>query len=182
MKKVLLFRQLGRLVLDANVTDDQLRAQIYRKVSHDDLEAAMAEADRIVPPIDDNYFDLLAQRYSYLRQCSPAFLARLRFPLRACGPVAAGCCRRPAPTRPYWPSTCAKTTLRSTLCRPVGIGMCSMIRTGSIVDITNWPLCGSCGKHCALATSAMPILESAPTCLLDPALLMRYRGAVSRVG
>jgi hypothetical protein len=67
-EKVLLFRELGRLVLDANVTDDQLRAQIYRKVSHNDLEAAVTEADRIVRPIDDNCFHLLAQRYSYLRE------------------------------------------------------------------------------------------------------------------
>jgi len=63
-EKVLLFRELGRLVLDATVTDDQLRAQIYRKVSHDDLLAAVAEADRIGRTTDDNYRDLLAQRYS----------------------------------------------------------------------------------------------------------------------
>ncbi len=40
---------------------------------------AVAEADRIVRPLDDNYFDLLAQRYSYLRQCVPAFLAAFEF-------------------------------------------------------------------------------------------------------
>jgi hypothetical protein len=78
-EKVLLFRELGRLVLDATVTDDQLRAQIYQKVSPDELEVAVAEADRIVRPLGDNYFDLLAQRYSYPRQCVPAFLAAFDF-------------------------------------------------------------------------------------------------------
>ena len=40
-------RYLGRLVLDATVSDDQLRAQIYQKVSPNELEGAVAEADRI---------------------------------------------------------------------------------------------------------------------------------------
>lgn len=39
----------------------------------------MEEAEHIVHPDDDNYFDFLATRYSYLRQFTPAFLQAIAF-------------------------------------------------------------------------------------------------------
>ncbi len=78
-EKVLLFRELGRLVLDPAIDDADLRHAIYTKVEREQLAAAVDEADRIVRPLDDSYFDLLGTRYSYLRQFLPAFLDAFTF-------------------------------------------------------------------------------------------------------
>ena len=51
------------------------RATIYRRVlPEEDLAAAVDDADRIMRPLDDDYFDLLADRYSHLRRFAPALL------------------------------------------------------------------------------------------------------------
>jgi hypothetical protein len=78
-EKVLLFRELGRLVLDASITDGEVRARIYEKVGREQLQAAVEEADRIIRPLDDNYFDLLGARYGHLRQFAPTFLDTFAF-------------------------------------------------------------------------------------------------------
>src|ERR1700730_704578 len=46
-------------------------------MSEGDLAAAVDDADRITRPLDDNYFDLLGERYSHLRQFAPALLDAL---------------------------------------------------------------------------------------------------------
>jgi TnpA family transposase len=78
-EKVILFRDLGRLVLDPAVADQHLRAAIARRLPLDKLRTAVEECDRLVRPLDDNYFDLLADRYGYLRQFTPALLAACTF-------------------------------------------------------------------------------------------------------
>jgi TnpA family transposase len=78
-EKVLLLRDLGRLILDPAVTDPELRARLYRRLPEARLRAAVAECDRLIRPLDDNYFDFLADRYSYLRQFVPPFLAAFAF-------------------------------------------------------------------------------------------------------
>lgn len=76
-EKVRLFRELGRLVLDTSIQDTILRRAIYRRISRDQLQEAVDEADKIARPDDDNYFDFLETRYSYLRQFVPALLVEL---------------------------------------------------------------------------------------------------------
>ena len=78
-EKVRLLREVGSIVLDAAVTDDQLRQRIYARVPEAQLRAAIEECARLIRPLDDNYFDFLADRYSYLRQFIPAFLAAFAF-------------------------------------------------------------------------------------------------------
>lgn len=78
-EKVRLFQELGQLVLDPAVTDAQLRAMIYERLPRERLEAAVAECDRLIRPVDDQYFDLLAQRYSTLRAFAPEFVAAFTF-------------------------------------------------------------------------------------------------------
>lgn len=79
-EKVVLFRAMGRVVLDTSVSDADLRAAIYRQVlSEADLAAAVDDADRIMRPLDDDYFDLLADRYSHLRQFAPSLLGAFNF-------------------------------------------------------------------------------------------------------
>ncbi len=78
-EKVRLFRELGRLVLDTSIQDTILRRAIYRRISRDQLQEAVDEADKIARPDDDNYFDFLETRYSYLRQFVPALLEHFSF-------------------------------------------------------------------------------------------------------
>lgn len=74
-----LFQTLSTILLDPEVADDQVRTTIFQQISQQRLQVALAECQRIIRPLDDNYFDFLAQRYSYLRQFAPAFLEACHF-------------------------------------------------------------------------------------------------------
>ncbi len=78
-EKVRLFSELGQVVLDPTVQDPHLRATIYQRISREALQRAVVEAEQIARPDDDNYFDFLEARYSYLRQFVPAFLDAFTF-------------------------------------------------------------------------------------------------------
>ena len=67
-EKVLLFRDIGHLVLDSSVSDGQLRQMIYQRVPADKLQAAVEECERLLRPMDDSHFDFLAHRYGHLRE------------------------------------------------------------------------------------------------------------------
>lgn len=77
--KVRLFYQVGSLILDDTIADETLRKAIFRQVSLEDLEAAVADANAIMRPEGYEYFDFLEKRYSYIRQFSPALLAEVPF-------------------------------------------------------------------------------------------------------
>lgn len=78
-EKLMLFREIGAVVLDPQVSDKELRAVIYRCVGQDRLQAAVAQCDEIIRPQDDSYFDFLKTRYSYIRRFAPAFLEAFHF-------------------------------------------------------------------------------------------------------
>ncbi len=78
-EKVRLFGEVGRVVLDTTIRDTTLRRAIYQRISREHLQRAVAEAEKIARPDDDNYFDFLETRYSYLRQFVPSFLAGFVF-------------------------------------------------------------------------------------------------------
>lgn len=78
-EKVRLFQLVGRILLNSDIPDAQIRALIYRQIRREELEAAVAECDEIMRPADDSYFDLLATRYSNLRQFAPRFLETLHW-------------------------------------------------------------------------------------------------------
>lgn len=73
-EKVVLFHTLGEVILDGAVDDSGLRAAIYQKLSHDRLKVAVEESAKLMRPLDDNYFDLLAERFPMIRQFAPEFL------------------------------------------------------------------------------------------------------------
>ena len=60
------------------VTEQRLLASITW-IPPPTLQRAVEEAEQIVRPDDDNYFDFLATRYNYLRQFTPAFLQAFSF-------------------------------------------------------------------------------------------------------
>jgi TnpA family transposase len=77
--KLRLFRDLGRLVLDATVSDAELRTTIYRWIPPERLHAAVEGCEELIRPLDDSAFEFLERRYSYLRQFAPAFLEAFAF-------------------------------------------------------------------------------------------------------
>jgi TnpA family transposase len=78
-EKVYLFREMARAVLDPAIGDPNLRSAIYQRITPTVLRRAAAESDRIVRPLDDNYFDFFETRYGYLRQFTPTFLNTFTF-------------------------------------------------------------------------------------------------------
>ncbi len=72
-----LLQNLMGVVLDESVSDQDLRRVIYKLFGEDKLRSAFSECERMTEPLDDNYFKLLASRYSYLRQFIPTFLTAL---------------------------------------------------------------------------------------------------------
>ncbi|MBI3304612.1 MAG: Tn3 family transposase [Deltaproteobacteria bacterium] len=78
-EKVYLFRELGRVILDPEIADAALRPTIYQRIPPLVLRRAVEEADRIVRPLDESYFDFLETRYSYLRHFAPPFLETFTF-------------------------------------------------------------------------------------------------------
>jgi hypothetical protein len=78
-EKVRLFQELGEVIVDETVPHEEVRGKIYQRISPDELKAALEECQRLLRPDDDNYFDFLANRYSYLRRFAPLFFAVFRF-------------------------------------------------------------------------------------------------------
>lgn len=81
-EKVRLFQMVGRILLNLDIPDAQIRALIYQQIRPEELEAAVAECEQIMRPPDDSYFDLLATRYSNLRQARPTLLGNDALALR----------------------------------------------------------------------------------------------------
>ena len=78
-EKVRLCKDLGSIVLDESIPNADVRARIFQYLPAAALREAVDECDQLIRPDDDNYFDLLAQRYGYLRQFVPEFLSALAF-------------------------------------------------------------------------------------------------------
>lgn len=74
-----MFRTLGQVVLDPAIADGDLRQAIYQQIPPTVLQAAVAETEQIIRPVDDRGLDFLARRYSYLRQFIPVLLDTITF-------------------------------------------------------------------------------------------------------
>ena len=74
-----LFGEIGRLVLDDDISDDKLRAHIFNVTSREDLEEMVERAERIARPKDECHLDFLLSRYGYTRQYTPRILAAFDF-------------------------------------------------------------------------------------------------------
>lgn len=74
---------LGRIIDvigDSSVADSDLRDAIFARVaSRKELLAAGERSNKLARPADDNYFDFLSERYSYIRQFAPAFIEAFEF-------------------------------------------------------------------------------------------------------
>ncbi len=73
------FNTIGRILLDPEIPDDRLRDAIRRYLPDERLREKLEVSDALVRPLDDSYFDLLAQRYNYIRSFSPRLLSSFTF-------------------------------------------------------------------------------------------------------
>ncbi len=63
-EKVKLLKELGQVILDESVNNEQVRAEVFQKITPEALKAAIEDCQRLIRPDDDNHFDFLANRYS----------------------------------------------------------------------------------------------------------------------
>ena len=78
-QKVRLFELVGTVILDEEVSDHELRHEVYQKISPEILRAAVAECKKLARPENDKCLDYFVKRFSYLRQFTPHFLQQLYF-------------------------------------------------------------------------------------------------------
>jgi TnpA family transposase len=78
-EKIKLLKELGRVILDEAVKNEEVREEIFEKISPEALKAAIEDCERLIRPSDDNHFDFLANRYSYLRRFVPLFFSVFTF-------------------------------------------------------------------------------------------------------
>ena len=79
-EKVRLFSRLGRLVLDPDIPDEQLRRRSFEEVASRELfAAAVEETEQLLRPRDGSYLDFVENRYGHLRKFAPLVLRMLDF-------------------------------------------------------------------------------------------------------
>jgi len=78
-EKLQILRDIGHIVLSADISNSQLRSQIFEIITEQAFQAAITECDSLIRPQDDHAYDFLGKRYSYIREFSPHFLKILQF-------------------------------------------------------------------------------------------------------
>jgi hypothetical protein len=78
-EKLRMFRELGRVLLDATVDDTAVRAVSFARVPEAALREAVEETAALMRPRQDGAIDFFGTRYSTIRQFAPAFLQTLTF-------------------------------------------------------------------------------------------------------
>ncbi|MEE8291330.1 MAG: Tn3 family transposase [Candidatus Tectomicrobia bacterium] len=82
--KLKLLRELGQVLLDAEIEDPDVRSASFERVPQEVLREAIDETQRLIRPRPDEAIDFFGKRYSYIRQFVPSFLQTLT--LQAQGP------------------------------------------------------------------------------------------------
>ncbi len=83
-EKLTLFRELGKVLLDDDIADPDVRTVSFERVPKKVLHEAIEETQGLIRPRPDDAIDFFGKRYSYLRQFVPLLLQTLT--LRAQGP------------------------------------------------------------------------------------------------
>lgn len=71
------FKTMAELVLDETVEDSVLREELFKQVGKEELTNRMAEVDTWLNGKHSHVFNLVKERFSYIRQFSPALLKHL---------------------------------------------------------------------------------------------------------
>ena len=75
--KIRLLQKLVGILLNPEVTDEELRDRIYQQIPEEKLKIAYDECEQLNKTNDNEYFEVLGLRYSYIRQFVPIFLDAL---------------------------------------------------------------------------------------------------------
>ncbi len=78
-EKVILLEEVGEIVLNPEITNEQLRQSIHEQISPEKMRVAVEDCKRLRRPPDDNYYDFLADCYPTLRRFTPALHSALTF-------------------------------------------------------------------------------------------------------
>ena len=78
-EKVRLLKELGQVLLDEAISNEEVRTKIYQRITPEELKEAVVDCQGLMRPEDDNHFDFLSNRYSYIRRFAPAFFAFFTF-------------------------------------------------------------------------------------------------------
>lgn len=79
-EKVRFFNGISGILLDPEVPAELLREKAFALAgSEDELRAARDDSERLLRPMDDNYYDFFDKKYPYIRQFAPNVLASFRF-------------------------------------------------------------------------------------------------------
>jgi hypothetical protein len=78
---LLTLQTLGQVILDETVADTDLRQVLFSQVNKDDLTAQIEAVDTWLNGKYGHVFNLVTQRFSYVRQFAPALLEHLEFNL-----------------------------------------------------------------------------------------------------
>ena len=72
---------LGQIILDESIGSETLRAALFKKVDRETLTTQLTDVESWLTGKYSHVFNLVVQRYSYLRQYAPTFLHCLDFKL-----------------------------------------------------------------------------------------------------
>lgn len=78
-EKLRTFREIGRILLDTEIQDSQLRNAIYNRIPREALQYSIDECAKLIRPSNDKCYDYLGSRYNYIREFVPEFLGILNF-------------------------------------------------------------------------------------------------------
>ena len=78
-EKLILFHDIGKILLDGSIPDSKVRHTIYQRIAEEEFRSSIEECDGLIRPENDHSYDFFAKRYSYIREFAPKFLETLRF-------------------------------------------------------------------------------------------------------
>jgi TnpA family transposase len=79
-EKVRLFREVGEILLDPEVSDAEVRPAVLERVgSAERLGELVEESGSLARPLDDNYYGFFVDHYAHVRRFAPAFLGTFAF-------------------------------------------------------------------------------------------------------
>lgn len=76
-----ILKALGEVILDESIGDDELRQVLFSRVNQEKLVGQMAAMENWLTGKHSHVLNLVVQRFTYLRQFSPALLQHLEFRL-----------------------------------------------------------------------------------------------------
>ena len=78
-EKLIMFQNLCRVLVDSNIPNVELRNAIYAKIPEEVLLSMITECGELIRIQEDNSYEYLGNRFSYIRKFSPKFLETLDF-------------------------------------------------------------------------------------------------------